>query len=92
MANASSWHQDVGDIQDVAGAQELGGALAISCEDCVMRDTDACHDCLVSFLCGPVDTFVAGDRLRFDPEERRVVGLLSGAGLVPRLRHVQRAS
>jgi hypothetical protein len=61
--------------------------LTISCDDCVMQHTDYCGDCVVTFICGrePDDAVV------IDADEERAVRLLSGAGLVPRLRHVPRS-
>ena len=61
--------------------------LTISCDDCVMQGTDACRDCMVTFLCDrdPDDAVV------FDADEERAMRLLNGAGLVPRVRHRQRA-
>ena len=49
-----------------------------------MQGTDACDDCVVTFVVrrDPQDAVV------IDAEEARAVRLLSGAGLVPRLRHV----
>jgi len=57
--------------------------ISISCEECELQDTEACDDCLVSFVLSrePEDAVV------FDAEEARALRLLSGAGLVPRLRH-----
>lgn len=59
--------------------------LTISCADCVMHGTDACADCVVTFLCGrqPDDAVV------IDADEERAVRLLGDVGLVPRLRHVR---
>ncbi|MGH8920843.1 MAG: hypothetical protein ACRD0H_21350 [Actinomycetes bacterium] len=61
--------------------------MTISCDDCSMRDTDACEGCLVTFLCGrePDDAIV------IDVAEERAVRLLSRGGLVPPLRHQRRA-
>ena len=47
--------------------------LIISCDDCVMRATSACSDCVVTFFC--------------EPAEQRAVRLFAEAGLVPTLRH-----
>lgn len=60
--------------------------LRIDCDDCVLQDTDACDDCLVSYICSrePDDAIV------IDVAEERAIRLLSGAGLVPELRHVRR--
>ena len=59
------------------------GTLRIDCADCVMRDSDACDDCLVTFIAGrdPDDAVV------IDVSEARAVRLLSRAGLVPEIRH-----
>ncbi len=57
--------------------------LVVSCDTCAMRQSPACGDCLVSFLCGgATETAVI-----FDIHEQRAVKLLAKAGLVPTLRH-----
>jgi hypothetical protein len=58
-------------------------ALVIDCNTCVARDTDACSDCVVTFVCSRD----AGDALVIDATERRALRLLAEAGLVPVLRH-----
>ena len=60
--------------------------LTISCSDCVMRHTDACDDCVVTFICDREP----GDAVVIDATEARAVRLLSQAGLVPGLRHTRR--
>ena len=63
-------------------------SLTISCDECVMQGTDACGDCIVTFLCDrEPDTAVI-----FDAEEERALRILNGAGLVPKVRHRRRAS
>lgn len=57
--------------------------LVISCDTCVMRETSACDDCLVSVLC----TDPEDDAMVFDFAEQRAVKMLAQAGLVPTLRH-----
>ena len=59
------------------------GTRSIDCRTCVMRDTVACDDCVVTFICsrGPDDAVVV------DVDEWKAVRLLQDAGLVPRLRH-----
>lgn len=59
------------------------GTLTISCQDCVMRETDACDDCVVSFICGrePDDAVI------IDVSEERALRLLGRSGLVPPLKH-----
>ena len=66
----------------------MSSPLTISCDDCVARDSEACADCVVTFICGrePDDAVV------IDAEEERAVRLLSRAGLVPDLRHRRRTS
>lgn len=61
--------------------------LTIDCDECVMQYTAACDDCMVTFLCDrdPSETVV------IEAEEARAVRVLSGAGLVPHLRHQRRA-
>ena len=58
--------------------------LVIDCDDCSRQHTDACSDCIVTFVCD-------GDHERgalvFDLAEVRAVRLLTSAGLVPRSRH-----
>ncbi|MGD0254220.1 MAG: hypothetical protein ABSB99_01460 [Acidimicrobiales bacterium] len=57
--------------------------ISISCDDCELQSTAACEDCLVSFVLDrePDDAVVV------DVSEARALRLLSGAGLVPQLRH-----
>ena len=57
--------------------------IVIDCQTCVVRDTDACSDCMVTYLCRdePRSAVV------FDLAEWRAVRVLSDAGLVPTLRH-----
>jgi hypothetical protein len=57
--------------------------MRIECDDCVMQHTDACDDCVVSFI---VDRR-PGEAIVIDVEEERAVRMLSDAGLVPELRH-----
>ena len=66
----------------------MSDALTISCAECELESSDACSDCVVSFLLDhdPADALV------IDAAEERAVRLLAGAGLVPRLRHRRRAS
>ena len=64
----------------------MTASLSISCADCVARDTDACADCVVSFICDrdPDDAVIV------DVAEERAMRLLVQAGLVPGLRHTKR--
>ncbi|MFM8529809.1 MAG: hypothetical protein ACKOD2_09070 [Ilumatobacteraceae bacterium] len=58
--------------------------LLIDCGTCVARETDACGDCLVTFLC---DVEPRAEAVVFDLDEIRAVRLLAKAGMVPTLRH-----
>ena len=63
-----------------------GTTIAISCDECSLQDTDACGDCLVTFVLGrePDDAVVV------DADEARALRSLSRAGLVPALRFTSR--
>ena len=61
--------------------------MHIDCDDCVMQHTEACRECVVSFV---VDREL-GTATVFDVEQERALRLLSDAGLVPPSRHVRRA-
>jgi hypothetical protein len=63
------------------------GGLTIDCECCTLRDTDACDDCVVTFLLGrePDDAVV------IDADEARAMRMLERAGLVPTLRFTHQA-
>jgi hypothetical protein len=58
------------------------GGLTIDCDCCALRNTDACDDCVVSFLLErePDDAVV------IDADEARAMRMLERAGLVPTLR------
>jgi len=70
------------------GSQPQSGsdALVISCDDCVMQHTDACDDCLVSFILNREP----GDAVVIDADEARALRMLTNVGLVPGPRHVRR--
>jgi hypothetical protein len=61
--------------------------LTIDCDCCAFQGTDACDDCVVSFLLDrePDDAVV------IDADEARTLRLLERAGLVPSLRFTERA-
>jgi hypothetical protein len=63
-----------------------GAALTIDCDDCAMQHTTACDDCVVTFICSREP----GEAVVVDVAEARALRLLSGAGLLPELRHVRR--
>lgn len=60
--------------------------LVIDCRDCAGQSSPACDDCVVTFICSrrPDEAVV------IDVPEQRALRLLSGAGLLPGLRHVRR--
>jgi hypothetical protein len=60
--------------------------LVIDCDECALQGTDACGDCIMSFLCGEE----AGHPVVVDLSEARALRLLDGAGLAPPLRHRRR--
>ena len=61
--------------------------FTISCDECSLQGTDACDDCVVSFLLDrePEDAVV------IDADEARAMRMLERAGLVPTLRFADRA-
>lgn len=64
----------------------MAETLRIDCEECVMEGTDACDDCVVTFLCGRAP----GDAVIIDVNEARALRLLEQGGLAPALRHRRR--
>lgn len=58
-------------------------ALTIDCDECELRHSDACDDCVVTFVCNREP----GDAVVIDADTERAVRLLSEGGLVPPLRH-----
>ncbi|CAN5850886.1 hypothetical protein BH23ACT2_BH23ACT2_08670 [soil metagenome] len=66
----------------------VGTTLCIDCDLCVLADTEACADCVVTFLCG-VDPSTP---VVVDLNQARAMQLLDEAGLAPPLRHRRRAT
>ena len=66
----------------------MSSTLTIDCFECQLQHSDACQDCLVSFVIDrdPKDALV------LDVEEERAVRMLEKAGLLPRLRFAERVS
>ncbi len=56
--------------------------LTIDCDQCVMQHTDACDDCVVTFLCTPREQ----QAVVVDVAEARALRLLADTGLAPPLR------
>ncbi len=67
----------------MAGTGE--GSLTVDCARCAMRDTGACEDCLVTFICSRAPD----DALVIDAAEQRAMRAMAEVGLVPRLRHLR---
>ncbi len=61
----------------------LGEPLKVDCNTCVMVNTSACSDCLVTYICDrqPNEAVV------ISIDELRSMRALSDAGLVPGLKH-----
>ena len=58
-------------------------SIVIDCTTCIARHTDACADCVVTYVCEREPD----DALVIDVAEYRALRLLNEAGLVPGLRH-----
>lgn len=57
--------------------------LRFSCDDCTMRHSDVCGDCVVTFICSRD----ADDAVVLDLDEQRALRRLAASGLVPEVRH-----
>lgn len=58
-------------------------SFTIDCSTCVMRDTAACDDCVVTFLC----TNEPNDAVVIPLAELAALRAMGEVGLVPRLLH-----
>lgn len=56
--------------------------MLIDCDDCALRHTDACADCIVTFLVERPEGAIV-----FDVEEERALRTLRQAGLAPGSRY-----
>ncbi len=63
-------------------SQPTWDGMQIDCDTCVMKDTVACDDCVVSFLLNRPEGAVV-----FDADEERALRAMSGAGLLPLMRY-----
>jgi hypothetical protein len=61
--------------------------MVIDCDECVMQGTTACHDCVVTHILERRP----GEAVVLDLDSERALRSMSGAGLVPRLQHLQRS-
>jgi len=61
--------------------------FTISCATCIHRASSECDECVVTFVLGrePDDAII------IDADEERAIRMLAGVGLIPRLRHEERA-
>ncbi len=66
-------------VADAAHLDRDDHVLTIDCDACVAQFTDACDDCVVSYLVN----HEPGTPVLLDDDERRAVELLAEAGLVP---------
>ena len=66
---------------------DVESSVTIDCDCCALRNTNACDDCVVTFLLErePEDAVV------IDADEARAMRMLERAGLVPTLRFSSRA-
>jgi hypothetical protein len=62
-----------------------GLGMIVDCNDCSMQGTDACDDCVVSFILDRRDGAVV-----FDAAEERTIRAMTKAGLLPLLRWEQK--
>jgi hypothetical protein len=62
--------------------------IVIDCDTCAARCTEACSDCVVTYMCGDGGQVEATHTaVVIDVAEYRALRLLHEGGLVPRLRH-----
>ena len=61
--------------------------MRIDCGECLMAETTACEDCIVTYLLDRPEGAVI-----FDVEEERAIRTLQNAGLAPATRFVRRGA
>ena len=84
-------------LAQLSPATPDSSSTLIDCGTCVMRETDACADCVVTFLFQEASGETENDEscqvgaesmaVVFDISEIRAMRALAEAGLVPTLRH-----
>lgn len=57
---------------------EEGSWFELDCDTCAMKDTDACKDCVVTYILQRPDGAVV-----YDAAEERAVRTMANAGLLP---------
>lgn len=65
-------------------------SVTIDCDTCVMQDTSACSDCVVTYLCGPINEETVEQAVVISLDDFRAMRALAEVGLVPELRHERR--
>lgn len=65
------------------GTRDRDRSFIIDCDTCELQHSDACADCIVTFLCGRP----AAEPVVVDLAEARALRTLGAAGLAPPLRH-----
>lgn len=60
--------------------------LVIDCDTCSQQHTEACDDCVVTYLCSRTPD----EAVVIDVSEVRALRLLNDVGLAPALRHRRR--
>lgn len=61
--------------------------MLIDCNECAMQDTEACRDCVVSFVLHDLE-----GPLEVDEDQAGALEVLAEVGLVPELRLVPRSA
>lgn len=61
--------------------------MRIDCNECAMHDTEACRDCVVSFVLRDI-----GGPLEMDEDQAEALEILADVGLVPELRLLRRTA
>jgi len=66
-------------------------SVTIDCDTCVMQDTPACADCVVTYLCdNEASQHPHESAVIISLDDFRAMRALADVGLVPELRHEQR--
>jgi hypothetical protein len=81
------------DFNDRTEFDHHTAGVSISCSDCIMLNTSACNDCVVTLLCEARLGGMGGARTRhveLSDSEAAVVDVFAAVGLTPRSRHVGR--
>lgn len=63
--------------------EDIDRSFTIDCDTCVLRDSDSCRDCVVTFLCDGASP----QPVVVDLAEARAMRVLGDAGLAPPLRY-----